>query len=166
MRLKDVTRYNAQTTLLDCVIFIRLELGSALNIRHKMTFPNAVLSAFFNYANFSSRSSRSEYWWYVLFLAIASFMAIMIDGMIGTPVTDPLRTTFWEALGASPLNALLTVVTFIPSLSVLTRRLHDIGRSGWNQLWIFTLIGVIPLLYWLCKKGDSGSNKFGSDPLV
>ena len=50
---------------------------------------------------------------------------------------------------------------FLPSIAVATRRLHDINRSGWWQLIVFTGIGAFVLLYWMVKKGDSGSNRFG-----
>ncbi|MDO5654133.1 MAG: DUF805 domain-containing protein [Brachymonas sp.] len=49
-------------------------------------------------------------------------------------------------------------------MAVATRRLHDIGKSGWWQLLSFTIIGLIPLIFWLAKEGDHGPNDFG-DPM-
>ena len=55
----------------------------------------------------------------------------------------------------------------IPSISVLVRRLHDIGKSGWFY-WIILIpfVGAILMLVWICKKGTEGENDYGSDPLV
>jgi uncharacterized membrane protein YhaH (DUF805 family) len=39
--------------------------------------------------------------------------------------------------------------------------LHDIGKSGWNILWAFTIIGLIPLTIWYCTTGSKESNKYG-----
>ena len=55
------------------------------------------------------------------------------------------------------------IIFTIPSISLSVRRLHDINRSGWWLLLTFTIIGIIPLIYWIgFKKGDVGDNRFGS----
>tara|TARA_B110000208_G_C11421580_1_gene303642 strand:+ start:243 stop:467 length:225 start_codon:yes stop_codon:yes gene_type:complete len=56
--------------------------------------------------------------------------------------------------------------TIIASISLVARRLHDADRSGWWQLLSLTIIGIIPVFYWLCKKGDEEDNRFGADPLL
>ena len=48
-----------------------------------------------------------------------------------------------------PIIALL--VTTIPTLAVSCRRLHDIDKSGWWILIMFTIIGIIPLIIWYAK---------------
>ena len=57
------------------------------------------------------------------------------------------------------------VFTFIPSISVFVRRLHDTNLSGWWFFVGFTVIGLFAILYWLCEKGDNDDNRFGSNPL-
>lgn len=60
------------------------------------------------------------------------------------------------------MSPIVTLVLFIPSLSVSVRRLHDIDRTGW---WL--LLGLIPILGWIvlivfaCQKGTAGANRFG-----
>lgn len=44
------------------------------------------------------------------------------------------------------------------------RRLHDIDRTAWWWLIVFTIIGIFVLLYWACVKGTAGPNRFGPDP--
>ena len=123
-----------------------------------MNFSQAVSSFFARWKDFNGRSSRSEYWW-------ATFFVIL------TSIFTNILTLF---LGLSPsivaIIVLLLVVIFslfltIASLALVVRRLHDTNKSGWWYLIIFTIIGVLPLLYWYCKKGDEGENRFGSNPL-
>ena len=123
-----------------------------------MNFSQAVSSFFARWKDFNGRSSRSEYWW-------ATFFVIL------TSIFTNILTLF---LGLSPsivaIIVLLLIVIFslfltIASLALVVRRLHDTNKSGWWYLIIFTIIGILPLLYWYCKKGDEGENRFGSNPL-
>lgn len=55
--------------------------------------------------------------------------------------------------------------TLLPAICATVRRLHDVNKSGWWFLIIFTCIGIIPLIIWEATKGTSGSNEYGDDPL-
>ncbi len=114
-----------------------------------VSFPTAVKLAFKNYFNFSDRSSRSEYWFFVLFiflLEIASFFLV----------------TILPADTSAVITIVLYILYIIPSISVAVRRLHDIDMRGW---WI--LIGVIPVIGWVfllimhCREGNIKENRFG-----
>ena len=125
----------------------------------------AISLGFRNYLNFSGRSSRAEYWWWMLFYSL-----IFIIPVIGQ---------------------LINIVLIIPSISLTSRRLHDIGKTGWWQLWIILVYLLLFLLFivlivggppvwlicfilflilticwirWMCLKGNSGPNKYGPDP--
>jgi uncharacterized membrane protein YhaH (DUF805 family) len=119
-----------------------------------MNFWQAIKSGYSNYVNFSSRAIRSEYWYFVLFTSIASFVTAMID------------LTLFSDSGMSPLNSIFGLVTFLPSLGLMVRRLHDIDRTGWWILLALTGIGVFVLIYWACKRGTPGPNRFGPDPFT
>jgi len=67
--------------------------------------------------------------------------------------------------GLSPLYLVAGLALLVPGIAVSVRRLHDIGRTGWWYLIAFTLIGVLLLIVWFCKKGHAGRNRFGEDPL-
>lgn len=118
-----------------------------------MDFGGAIKSGFQNYFNFKDRASRSEFWWWTLFVFLSGIAANILDGIL----TGGDRQA---------LAGLLNLVLLIPSISITTRRLHDVDRSGWWQLIALTIFGLIPLLYWECKKGSDGGNRFGSDPLA
>lgn len=119
-----------------------------------MGFGQAVATVFANYFNFSGRSGRPEYWWFVLFSVIASAVATAIDHFaLGYGWLD----------GIGPVDLAFLAVTIIPSLAVSVRRLHDIGRSGWWLLILFIpIVGFIILIVWACKKGETGANQYGA----
>jgi uncharacterized membrane protein YhaH (DUF805 family) len=119
-----------------------------------MNFWQAIKSGFFNYVTFSGRAIRSEYWFWVLFTLLGGLATEILDAGI---FSSDIPT-------ASPLNGVFNLLTFLPSLAISVRRLHDIDRTGWWVLIAFTIIGVFVLLYWACKKGTPGPNRFGPDP--
>jgi uncharacterized membrane protein YhaH (DUF805 family) len=118
-----------------------------------MGFSEAVSSVLRNYATFSGRAPRSEYWYWALFILIISVVAMAIDAML-----------FSES-GYNPVGMVVSLGLLIPNISVAVRRLHDIGRTGWWVLIAFTIIGIILLLVWACTKGTDGPNSYGQDPL-
>ena len=123
-----------------------------------VSFGGAIIRGFSNYFNFSGRATRAECWWWVLFAFL---------------------------IGLIPFAGL---VTLIPNLAVTSRRLHDIGKSGWLQILPWAIFGVavisavaaipippavwiiaafasfVVLIVWLVRKGDEGANKYGPDP--
>ena len=64
----------------------------------------------------------------------------------------------------SPLSNIFTLVALLPSLAVATRRLHDVDRTGWWMLLVFTGIGIAVLLYWQSQEGTPDRNRFGPNP--
>ena len=112
-----------------------------------------------NYANFSGRARRKEYWMFALFNIIFLIVAIIIDNILGT--------TFGEGSFYGCIYLLYSLALIIPSLAVFVRRLHDVGKSGW---WFFILliplIGAIWILILVCTDGDSGENIYGQSPKV
>ena len=120
-----------------------------------MNFTEAVESFFRKYATFTGRSSRSEYWYATLFLFMLGFGLGFIEAYLDLfPNTkDPILAT------------VANLFVILPAFAIIARRLHDINKSGWWYLIAFTIIGLIPVIYWFCKVGDEGDNNYGSDPL-
>ena len=120
-----------------------------------MEFGQAIRSCFGKYATFSGRASRSEFWYFSLFVFVTSIVADILD-----------RQLFSSAeLFGGPLNLIVSVVTVLPSLAVGSRRLHDTERSGWLQLIMLTIVGIIPLILWWATRGTVGLNRYGADPV-
>ena len=105
---------------------------------------NSVISCFNKYFDFETRSSRKEFWYWQLF-RILMFLSI----------------TYLESLGLSGLLFISNFIFLIPEIAVSIRRLHDINKSGWWILLTLTIIGIIPLTYFYCIKGDDGANDYG-----
>jgi len=118
-----------------------------------MGFTEAIASGFHNYVNFSGRAARSEFWYWTLFAVLVSIVTSVIDYVL------------FPNSGVSPLNSLAGLALFLPGLAVSIRRLHDLDRTGWWFLLVFTIIGAIVLLVWYCMRGTIGPNRFGPDAL-
>jgi uncharacterized membrane protein YhaH (DUF805 family) len=118
-----------------------------------MNFAQAIKSGFQNYVNFSDRAARSEFWYWTLFSILMSIAAGLIDA------------TFFSESDFTPFGTLVGLGLFLPGLAVSIRRLHDLDRTGWWFLLVFTVIGAIVLLIWNCMRGTVGPNRFGPDPL-
>jgi len=127
-----------------------------------MNFVDAISSALSNYFKFSGRSLRSEYWYFVLFSLVGSFLLTFLDAEISDYQT---WTDFISSDEFGVTGSIFNLAILIPSIAVCARRLHDIGRTGWWQLIPLTIIGIIPFLYWMCKEGDKGTNRYGDIPL-
>jgi len=125
-----------------------------------MGFVEASKSYLVKWLNFKTRASRSEYWWGYLFSVIMSFTISFIIGFVAA-----LFGVEEDSATAGLLQLPLALFLMIAGLSLSVRRLHDIDRSGWWNLIIFTIIGIVVLLYWACKRGNEGENRFGADPL-
>ena len=104
---------------------------------------------FENYTNFSGRARRAEYWYFFLMYVVILIVATVLDGALGFNFA-PLPYGY--------LYVLVALASFIPSLAVGVRRMHDVGKSGW-----FLLIPIYSLIL-ACTEGDRGENQYGSDP--
>jgi uncharacterized membrane protein YhaH (DUF805 family) len=102
-----------------------------------MNFGQAISTCFSKYATFSGRASRPEFWWFALFQFLVSLVASFFGDIV---------------------SGLVSLALLLPALAVGARRLHDIGKSGWWQLLLFTLIGVLLLIYWWVQPTAEGSN--------
>ena len=92
-----------------------------------MSFGEAIKSVFTKYATFSGRARRSEFWYFMLFNFLVSFVLSLIPYL-------------------SILSSLWALAVLIPTLAVTVRRFHDIGKSGWKYLY-FLIPGLIYVGY-------------------
>ncbi|HBK18463.1 MAG TPA: DUF805 domain-containing protein [Gammaproteobacteria bacterium] len=125
-----------------------------------MGFAEATKNYFIKWVDFSSRISRSEYWWGSLGAILVSVVIGFAIGFIGTLLG------FGTGAILDYASILLQIFLMIAGTALAVRRLHDLDRSGWWLLIILTIIGSFLLLYWYCCKGDEGENRFGPDPLA
>ncbi len=144
-----------------------------------LSFGEAVYSAFIkNYANFSGRARRSEYWYFTLSQVVVNIIAFF----------TPSPTVEVWGQPVSLLYCLCNLAFFLPGLTVSVRRLHDIDKSGWNILMLYLMpllsififatsnpylifgwsvgcfIYFIRLTIWFCKDSSEEENDYGPSP--
>ena len=140
------------------------------NIFPKISFFKALELCYRRTPDFKGRSRRSEFWWWILFTSILNILLSFLSGFL------------------SIIGILISLLLLIPTISVTTRRLHDINLSGWWQapirslgiigffsplpalsspgLLFFVLMSMILgclgiFIYWTAKDGDKGPNNYG-----
>lgn len=98
-----------------------------------MTFQESIRVCFSKYADLNGRAARSEYWWFALFILIASLVLSKLSPILG---------------------GVFSLATLLPSIAAAARRLHDTNRSGWWQLVaIVPVVGIIVLVVFLAQEG-------------
>ncbi|WP_329254315.1 DUF805 domain-containing protein [Actinoallomurus sp. NBC_01490] len=111
---------------------------------------NWYLAVLKNYAGFSGRARRTEYWMFVL----VNFVISAVLNILAT----------W-AKAFSIIDLIYALAVLIPAIAVGVRRLHDTGRTGWWLLiGLIPIIGTIILLVFLVTDGQPGDNQYGPNP--
>lgn len=92
-----------------------------------------------NATNFNGRARRTEYWFFVL----ATMLLSMLPGV----------------------GQLYAVAAILPSLALIIRRLHDLGKD-WYYIFFYLIpiAGPFIMLAWMCKDSQTGENGFGPNP--
>ena len=112
------------------------------------------------YTQFSGRARRKEYWMFTLFNMLIAMILLLIDNALGLSFNY-----LGNELGMGYLYWLYFLLTFLPGLAVMVRRLHDVGKSGWMFfIALVPIIGAIWLLVLFVKDSESGENKYGPNP--
>jgi uncharacterized membrane protein YhaH (DUF805 family) len=129
-----------------------------------MSFTEAVRSCLRQYATFSGRARRSEYWWFNL---AAGLVMLLIAVVVFTANGVSTDAAGGDSQDASALMILIFLVVYvaliIPGLAVFVRRMHDIGRSGWWWLLGFIPFGSLVLLVFTCLDSRP-DNQYGPSP--
>jgi uncharacterized membrane protein YhaH (DUF805 family) len=112
-----------------------------------------------NFKNFSGRTTRTQFWVFFLIAVLAAIPSLVID---------------YLSFGGPFLSAIYYLTTLIPMPSIIVRRLHDIGRSGWWLALSLPLLTPMPptlsfvsffTLAALCLIESDGDNQWGPNTL-
>tara|TARA_B100001029_G_scaffold173278_1_gene171993 strand:+ start:491 stop:889 length:399 start_codon:yes stop_codon:yes gene_type:complete len=119
------------------------------------------------YADFSGRARRREYWFFQLFNLIFFIVIILGLGLIANALGA--NNSITPEFGLNTIIGLLIIfyvlALTIPSIAVTIRRLHDTGNSGWMLfISLIPLIGPIWLFILYVKNSQPGENKWGPNP--
>ncbi len=102
------------------------------------------------YAEFNGRARRKEYWMFILFNMIITFVIALVEGLAGSP---------------GFLSMIYGLAVLLPAIGVTIRRLHDTDRTGWWILIAFIpLVGAIVLLVFMVMDSNPGDNQHGPNP--
>lgn len=128
------------------------------NMIYDVSYMEALKRGFKQYATFSGRASRSEFWRFIV------SREIVLDGMaVFSSIVDMILGNTSDASDyILALIIILHLIYLLPTLAITCRRLHDVGKSGLTFLLVFIpIIGVFVLLSNLVKKGDNAINVYG-----
>jgi len=116
-----------------------------------------VLTSLKDFIKFNGRSCRTESRYFLIFNIIIGLTAGLIDMIMGFTI---------EIIPGIPtliLSEITRGILILPNVSLVIRRLHDINKSGWWMLLFFTIVGLIPMFYWMYfKEGDQSENNYGT----
>ena len=133
-----------------------------------MGFIESISSGFNNYFNFNGRSSKSAFWYFILFEVIYFFIAGILLGVVGA--ND-------ETTNLAILVLILPIM--IPGIALTARRIHDFNQSGWMQCifipgffgdmllgtgYVIYIVTLALWAFWFSQVGKKGKNRFGAQP--
>lgn len=123
-----------------------------------MGFGDAVRTCWKKYGDFDGRAARSEFWWWVVFVALVQFTAAIVL-TIFLIIFQNVGFLQW----LSVLIFMVIVLAFLlPSIAVSVRRLHDRDLSGWLYLLSFVPFGGLVLFIFYVMPGTPGPNRYDS----
>lgn len=119
-----------------------------------MDFVTAVRTCLMQkYASFDGYASRSEFWWFALFAWLVSSAADVVDNNFGWQASSG-AVGLWHNGDFTLFSSLVSLMLFLPGLSVAARRLRDAGHSPANVLWaLVPVLGWIILFVFLTERG-------------
>ena len=150
-------------------------------MNHEPSFWTATKYGFKHWKDAKGRARRSEFWYFTL----AIYIIALIFSSAMMPISSAMMPICW-----AKMNALLTsgstitmndtidfmkwmllyiflpmLILEIPLLFAMIRRLHDIGKSGWNFFCgLIPAIGPILVFIWLVTDSDPKENRYGPSP--
>ena len=153
-----------------------------MNALPKVYFCQAIKTALSNYVNFSGRSRRSEYWYFILF--VNSITCILTGFILFFALGGGRKriyyynyydgyehSYYYYRTNEEAILAFFIILTIyisfimIPLFAATVRRLHDIGKCGeYIFVGLVPFFGGITLLVLLCRDSEKGNNEFGPSP--
>lgn len=114
----------------------------------------AVHSVLNQYAGFTGRATRAEFWWWALAALLFFLLLALLDALVVAPL--------FGLEEADPLSVIGSLAILLPNLAVAIRRLHDTGRSGWWLLIsLIPVVGALVLIWFYVQPSEPGQNAHG-----
>ena len=107
-----------------------------------------------NYSHYKGRARRSEFWYWQLFNLIMNIIFFILAYVISTQISFVLI----------PIFIIISLKILFPTFTIMVRRLHDTGKSGWFLILFFIpIVGWIILIIMFCQDSDA-TNEYGPSP--
>lgn len=128
---------------------------------------NWFIHSFKNIFNFEGRARRAEFGWFILIgfliqLGISLvFLILLMGGSLFSDLSFERFMNQYALMDFSLLDIISNIVSFIfflVGISLTTRRLHDLGWSGWWQLLFYcgSIPFVLLIMPFAFTQSDSG----------
>jgi len=119
------------------------------------TIINWYMAVLKKYTVFTGRARRKEYWIFVLINSIIGLGFFTLSKISGIGIVFTILSSIYQ------------LAILCPSIAVVIRRLHDVGRPGVHILFmLIPIVGVILLIIWLATEGAAGDNQYGPNPKI
>lgn len=106
--------------------------------------------------SFEGRANRAWYFWHIVLDDIVILTAIIIAMVLGVSLHPILSLPF----------AGIVLGAMWGGVAITAKRLHDLGRPGWQVLLLgIPVVNIYFGFITLFKKGTIGPNQYGPDPL-
>lgn len=116
---------------------------------------NAYTFAMRQYLTVEGRTSRRDYWLFVLVIVAVLLIALFVDALF---FSSPFVTSRF-------LTLLVGVAHLVPFITASVRRLHDADLSGWLYLLNALPFGQVIFIVLTCLPPTAGANKYGHAPV-
>jgi uncharacterized membrane protein YhaH (DUF805 family) len=101
------------------------------------------------------RSRRKEFGYFIL----VNYTLLVVLFGLHVAFENSMGNVFAVAVG------IFILAIIVPKLTLIVRRLHDIGVSGWFCLLVFVpFVNIVLLASCLIGDGKPGTNKWGVNP--
>lgn len=127
-----------------------------------MKFVTAIKLGLENLNNINGRSSRGEYWYFIIFLFIMMLALLFVISFLSIkflPIFIQNQEILKYLTGFSGILLFLSYSAFYCIATI--RRLHDVNKSAWNIIWFFIPICSLLIIYYCLLSGDKHVNKYG-----
>ena len=144
--------------------------GSSVVGRRNVTFGGALKSFFQKYVDFSTRATRQEYWymvlWFIIFATgfsiITSLLVLATAGSVALDLEDGLVGLFSSLGWVAILWGVYNLAVLLPSLALMVRRIHDTGKSGfWLLMVLVPIANIVFFFIWTLTPSEPRTNKWG-----
>ena len=88
----------------------------------------AIIDGYKRWNDYSGRTSRSQFWWFYLFVLITPYITLSIS-LLFSFIFSILDLDFLSNL--SIVISFLYLINIPVFIAVGVRRMHDVGKSGW-----------------------------------